>query len=123
MDLLEKDISRCYVTAKVRSKFQVKLYTAVVRPIMKMLRRMCRVTKVDKVRNNEVSSDIEEHARKKTTRLQWFGRVRRRVESFWGNRRCDGGTGLGKEVHVLMVVDGLCKGRPGGKAATGRRCA
>jgi len=71
---------------------------------MKMLRWMCGVTRLDKIRNERIRGTtkvVEVSKKVQERRLQWYGHVKRRDDQYIGNR-------------VLgMEVDGRRKrGRP-----------
>ena len=55
---------------------------------MRMLRWMCRVTKLDKIRNERIRiTKVWELAKKvQERRLKWFGHVMRREEHYVGRR-------------------------------------
>ena len=56
---------------------------------IRMLRWMCRVTKMDKIRNEHIRGTVkvvEASAKAQERRLQWYGHVKRRDEDYVGLR-------------------------------------
>ena len=71
---------------------------------MRMLRWMCGVTRLDKIRNERIRGTtkvVEVSKKVQERRLQWYGHVKRRDEQYLGNRISD-----------MMVEGRRARGRP-----------
>ncbi|XP_066968144.1 uncharacterized protein [Macrobrachium rosenbergii] len=100
MEKLEKDVKYGAETWPVK-RVQEKKLDAVE---MKMPRFMCRVTKVDRLKNERIRGTtkvVELSEKTRESRLQWCGHVMRRDETY-----------VGRRVMQMEVPGGRARGRP-----------
>lgn len=121
-----KKVSGVLCDKKISARVKGKVHKTVVRPAMiygaeawpikksqerkldvaemKMLRWMCGVTRLDKIRNERIRGTVkvvEASKKVQERRLQWYGHIKRRDGQYLGNRICE------------MVVEGTRRrGRP-----------
>lgn len=126
-----KNMSGVLCDRRINAKVKGKVYKTVVRPAMlygsetwptkraqeekmnvaemKMLRWMCGVTRLDKIRNDRIRGTVKVTKISKKIqerRLQWYGHVKRRDAEYVGNRvlemRVDGTRGRGRPKRRWM---------------------
>ena len=121
-----KNVSGVLCDKRISARVKGKVYKTVVRPAMiygaeawpikktqekkldvaemRMLRWMCGVTKMDRIRNERIRGTtkvVESSKKVQERRLQWYGHIKRRDEQYLGNRISD------------MTVEGRrARGRP-----------